>query len=773
MADIFISYARADRPRIEKLASALEANGYSIWWDRHIAGGSEFSKDIEHELAAANTVIVAWSSQSIESRWVKDEAGLAAEAGKLVSLSLDGSPPPIGFKQFHAIDFASDSKAALDDLMRSVALKFQTDNPAAVTPEYRDAPRSIDVMDQKFKNRITVGGLSVMALIVVIALFVFRGGTELTKSPRTENQSAGEVATGDAISVAASDNVSRARHQNVVSQLEKSIAVLPFTNRSPNPDDAFFADGVHDDLLTKLSRISSLQVISRTSVMRFRDTKESVRTIADTLGVAVVMEGAVQRAGNRVRINVQLIEAVSDSHLWAESYDRELTTENIFDIQSEITKAIAEALNTVLTDADNGMLEEMPTQSLAAYDAYIRGRGLLQSSFLTEDEFNSAINAFDQAIAADPDFAAAYAAKAETQLSIFWRMDTGNITRREKAREDIERAETLAPEAVETIVARGYYHYWGFLDFERAGVAIDRALAKAPNNAEVWALKGFVARRAGRFDESSNALRRAHSLDPLSEEIPWQLAQSYIHFNRFEDAKAIARHARALDPMSERVFTLDAQILLSSGEFERAWTLIEETTPRSGWTSYYFYRLLTAIASRDPEKIHFSLESFPEEQRTFPGYSEIFSMIKAEALAVIGMEQESKNLLSEISERLNASDNPYPAGWSDNAVYYPVQLPGLMRDLVGVRAAVEDFEANAAPDAFADLKRHYEIAVAFERAGDRDAAFEYLSKITRLVGPSQYLSIKVDPDFDGVRDDPRYLEMKANYEAWAAGGDDG
>lgn len=773
MADVFISYARADRTGIEKLASALEAEGYSIWWDRHIAGGAEFSKDIEHELAAANAVIVAWSSQSIESRWVKDEAGLAAEAGKLVSLSLDGSPPPIGFKQFHAIDFASDPKAAIDDLMRSVALKVQTDKPATVTPAYPDAPTSINFIDQKFTARIAIGGLSVMALIVVTALFVFRGGTEFTSSPRTKNQPAGEVATGDAIAVAASDDVSRAPHQNIISQLEKSIAVLPFTNRSPNPDDAFFADGVHDDLLTKLSRISSLQVISRTSVMRFRDTEESIRMIADTLGVAIVMEGAVQRAGNRVRINVQLIEAASDSHLWAESYDRELTTENIFDIQSDITRAIAAALNTVLSDADNGVLEEMPTQSLAAYDAYIRGRGFLQSSFLTEDKFDAAINAFDQAIAADPDFAAAYAAKAETQLSIFWRMDTGNITRRERAREYIERAEALAPEAVETTIARGYYHYWGFLDYERAGAAIDRALAKAPNNAEVWALKGYVARRAGRFDESSSALRRAHSLDPLSEEIPWQLAQSYIHFNRFEDAKALARHARALDPMSERVFTLDAGIMLASGEFERAWTLISETTPGSGWTSYYFYRLLTAIASRDAEKIRFALKSFPEDQRTFPGYSEIFSMTKAEALSVIGMEQESKVLLSEISERLNASDNPYPAGWSDNAVYFPVKLPGLMRDLVGVRAAVEDFEANAAPDAFADLKRHYEIAIAFERAGDRGAAFEYLDKITRLVGPSQYLSINVDPDFDGIRDDPRYLVMKANYETWAAEGGDG
>ena len=344
---------------------------------------------------------------------------------------------------------------------------------------------------------------------------------------------------------------------------------------------------------------------------------------------------------------------------------------------------------------------------------------------------------------------------------------------REKARADIERAEALSPEAVETLVARGYYHYWGFLDYERADAVIDRALVKAPSNAEVWALKGYVARRSGRFDESIDAIRRAYSLDPLSEEIPWQLAQSYLQFNRFEDAQAIVDHARALDPKRERVFTMDVRIMLTSGEFERAWTLINETTPGSGWSSYYFLRLITATVSRDPEKITFALESFPTDQLVYPGNPEIFALTKAEALAAMGLDEESQTLLNEINERIKASDDPYPAGWSANATYLPVQLPGLMGDLEGVRAAVADFEANAAPDAFADLTRHYAIARAFERAGDRDAAFEYLGKIADVVGPAEYLGVKFDPDFDGIRDDPRYLAMKAEYEAWAAEHDGG
>ncbi len=156
--------------------------------------------------------------------------------------------------------------------------------------------------------------------------------------------------------------------------LDKSIAVLPFENRSPNADDAFFAAGVHDDLLTHLSKIADMHVISRTSVMGFAGSDRKIPDIGRELGVATVMEGAVQRAGNRVRINVQLIDVATDNHIWAEIYDRDLTADNIFEIQSEITKAIASALNTVLSDSDEEELARRPTQNLAAYDAFVAGK---------------------------------------------------------------------------------------------------------------------------------------------------------------------------------------------------------------------------------------------------------------------------------------------------------------------------------------------------------------------------------------------------------------
>ena len=184
---------------------------------------------------------------------------------------------------------------------------------------------------------------------------------------------------------------------------EKSIAVLPFENRSPDADDAFFAAGVHDDLLTHLSKIADMHVISRTSVMGFAGSNRKIPDIGRELGVATVMEGAVQRAGNRVRINVQLIDVETDNHIWAEIYDRDLTTDNIFDIQSEITKAIANALNTVLSDSDEAELAKRPTQILAAYDAFVEGKLKAVISERGAAPMLASIEHFNDAIANDPE----------------------------------------------------------------------------------------------------------------------------------------------------------------------------------------------------------------------------------------------------------------------------------------------------------------------------------------------------------------------------------
>ena len=240
---------------------------------------------------------------------------------------------------------------------------------------------------------------------------------------------------------------------------KNSIAVLPFANRSADSGDVYFTDGIHDDLLTQLSRIEAFSVISRTSVMEYRDTTKNLSEIARELGVANVMEGSVQRAGDRVRINVQLIDANTDEHLWAEIYDRELTTGNLFDIQSEIAQAIATALEATLTDFELASVNNVPTENVAAYDLFLQARRYALSE--TSNGYKTAIELFNESLLLDPGFKLAWIALARAHMTNYWVYE-GNQSHRDLALEAIERARSIDAEFAELYMAEGFYWYWGF-----------------------------------------------------------------------------------------------------------------------------------------------------------------------------------------------------------------------------------------------------------------------------------------------------------------------
>ena len=277
---------------------------------------------------------------------------------------------------------------------------------------------------------------------------------------------------------------------------EKSIAVLPFTNRSPNPDDIYFTDGVHDDLLTQLAKIDTFSVISRTSVMEYRDTPKNLKEIASELGVANVMEGAVQRAGNRVRINVQLIDAGTDEHLWAEVYDRELTTENLFDIQSEIAKAIAAALHATLTDSELAVIADVPTKNVAAYELYLQALRLSYG----EDKIalDASLELYEETLRLDPEFKLAWIGLAEAHLENYF-MYGGKSTDRQSARDAIDQARALDPDFPELYVAEGGYWYWGHLDYDQAIANLKKAIDQMPGNAAAHMTLGWALRRNGQW----------------------------------------------------------------------------------------------------------------------------------------------------------------------------------------------------------------------------------------------------------------------------------
>ena len=353
-----------------------------------------------------------------------------------------------------------------------------------------------------------------------------------------------------------------------------SIAVLPFENRSRVEDDAFFVDGIHDDILTQLSKVSALKVISRTSVEKFRDTTLSTREIAGQLGVTSLLEGGVQRAGDRVRINVQLIDAASDAHLWAESYDRELTAANIFSIQSEVAAAIAGALKATLTAGEKARVDAVPTQNLEAWENYQLGRQRLAKRTVTG--LSEAERYFQRAIELDPKFALAYAGLADT-LAVS--IDYADVARSVA----LDRAQAAADAALK--LDPGLADAWASAalvassreDYDRAEELFRRAIELNPNHAMALKYHGNLLFDLARIDESVRYLERAAELDPLSAIIQIGLGNALAAQERFEDAAGRYRRAIEIDPlMPMAYFSLSRLAAYSVDDFVAAVPLAEK-----------------------------------------------------------------------------------------------------------------------------------------------------------------------------------------------------
>lgn len=304
-----------------------------------------------------------------------------------------------------------------------------------------------------------------------------------------------------------------------------SIAVLPFTNRSAEPDTAYFVDGIHDDLLTQLARNGGLTVISRTSMMEYRDTTKNLRQIGEELGVATILEGAVQRAGRRVRINAQLIDAASDAHLWADTFDRELTPENVFDIQSEIAAAISAALGQALGAAASASEQDrVPTRDPEAFDLYLRARAFRHD--WEEEQIRERIALYRQALEHDLRFALAMGELGREFVNLYW-FTTRRDADRAEGRRWLDRALALQPEDPQLRLAMAEYHYRAHLDYEAALKNLDLATRGLPGSAEAVSLRAYIMRRAGRTAATLDALHSAVLLDPRSGEVIRGLVETY------------------------------------------------------------------------------------------------------------------------------------------------------------------------------------------------------------------------------------------------------
>jgi TolB-like protein/class 3 adenylate cyclase/Flp pilus assembly protein TadD len=331
---------------------------------------------------------------------------------------------------------------------------------------------------------------------------------------------------------------------------EKSIAVLPFENFSADKENAFFADGVQDDILTALSKVADLKVISRTSVLSYAaGTKRNLREIAQALGVAHILEGSVRRAGGKVRVTAQLIDARSDAHLWADTYDRDLA--DVFAIQSEIARTIADQLQAKLSPSEKAAIEKPPTTDLTAYDPYLRAQELFADTtdvVHAKEKLPKAARLLDEAAARDPHFLLAWCLLARVHDNMYWQGHDHTPSRLDLANAAVQTALRLQPDAGEAHLALADYYYHGFRDYARAGTELAIARRTLPNNAEVFEYTGYIARREGHWEEATRNLERALELDPRNFFTLQQLALTYQAQHRYADQARTCDRALTIMP---------------------------------------------------------------------------------------------------------------------------------------------------------------------------------------------------------------------------------
>ncbi len=522
-ASVFLSYARADRARVAPIADALTANGLEVWWDALIDGGAAFAKLIEARLNAADAIVAIWSATSVESDWVRDEAAHGRDRKCLVPVTLDGTQPPLGFRQYHTVDLSawqgSADAPALQSLVRGIA---------AVRGGRGADTRIAAPVSRPSRRKLLLAG-SAAAVTLVGGLLVFKP-----------------------FGAAAVAN---------------SVAVLPFANLSGDPAQSYFSDGLSEEVRSALARNERLKVAAPTSSNKFRTRDEDARTIAGKLGVAFLLEGSVRRAGNTVRIAAELIDAATGFSKWSQTFDRQMT--DIFAVQSEIARTVAQALDievgAVSTKVPGG------TTNVPAYEAYLRGRALFELS-ADEASDRAALAQFEAAIVADPNYAAARAARSRTMTAIANQYTEGKALRPlyDEAIAEAKRAVALAPDFDDAQSALGYTLFTGRLDVRGARAPYERSRELGGGNADVLIRYAFYAARIGQAAAAMSAVERAISLDPLNPRAYRTLAAVLYADRKYEASIPPGQKALSLNPKMGVAHAGIGDALLALGKLPEA-----------------------------------------------------------------------------------------------------------------------------------------------------------------------------------------------------------
>jgi TolB-like protein len=549
---------------------------------------------------------------------------------------------------------------------------------------------------------------------------------------------------------------------------EKSIAVLPFENLSADPENVFFADGVQDEILMNLAKIADLKVTSRSSVMQYRAPTRNMREIARALGVAHILEGNVQRAGNRVRVSAQLIDTRTDTHLWAENYHRPL--DDVFAIQSEIAKAVADQLQAKLSPAEKAVIEQPPTADLVAYDRYLRGKKLLsQTTFDTRqiEHIRQAMRLLDQAVAHDPAFYLAYCQLARTHEYLYFMGADHTPARVAQAKQAVEKALSLAAERGEAHLAAAMISYHCERDYKTAIAELAIARRGLPNDSAIPETTGYIARRQGHWEQCIENVERAAELDPRNFYLLQQISQTYQNLRRFSDAAGALDRALAASPGDATSRVARAFVDLDSrGETQPARDAIqavvaEDPSAVDAVAEQWFY---LALCRRDSKEVARALASIspegiiPVNVRMPKNFCEgVAARARGDApaaeLAFTSARAEMAKLVDEQPEYAEALS---ALGMSEAA------LGNKEEALRHSRRAVEFLPVTRDALTGAEILRN--LAITYAWAGEKDLAIKQLEEVVRIPGPISYGQLHLHPWWDPLRDDPRFEQVVAEVQ---------
>jgi TolB-like protein/Flp pilus assembly protein TadD len=604
-----------------------------------------------------------------------------------------------------------------------------------------------------------------IALILAWAFDVTSEGIRATKGTAAETHLRRNmiilVATGVIVSAAAGFFLlPRASGRNA----DKSIAVLPFENLSGDPDNAYFADGIQDDILTNLSKIGDLKVISRTSVMSYRGSgTRNARDIGKALGVATLVEGSVRRIGNRVRVNVQLINASNDEHIWAEDYDRDLT--DVFAIQTDLAQKIVYTLQAKLSPNEKARLDRRPTQDPNAYLLFVQAHDYANRTDMFRDTPLKAEPLFEQAIKLDPNFSLAYAGLSMVESWVYHSFDP-LPARRDKARLNADEALRLQPDLPEGHLALGFSYYYGDRDYQRALAEFEIAKRGLPNEAQAYLAIGAIQRRQGKWIESTENLEKAAALDPKNVGILCNLGYSYMAQRNFEAADKIFDRAIVAEPQSLQAAGMKAAVAVqSTGDLsavEKQFSSVPPEADPAGLITWIRVGILT-LERKFPEALQV-VQQFRGETLATATTAPCPKALLEGTLYLYQGDKEKARIAFEharvVAQRL-VREAPQDSGRHGQLGLVLAALGQREEAINEGKRAVELLPESQ--DAFDGPQATAALAQIYAWTGEFDEAFRSLDHLLKVPNGLTVPMLKLEPMWDPLRKDPRFQALIDKY----------